>query len=689
MEAPPRLTGRCAKALTWLKWGGDVRTILAGLALALYACTPAPPPPPARDYAPTITRDAYGVPEVHGRDDAEAAYGIAMAHAEDNFETIQLVILSARGRVAAHSGRDGAPADFLWHLLGMREAVETGYGDLSQEFRDIAEAYAAGLNAYGAAHPSEVLPGARNVTGRDVAAGSALTLPLFWGFERVLGVVSDKESHPCTIEAASAESIDRGSNAFAVAPSRSSDGHTRLIVNSHQPWAGPVAWYEAGVSSDSGWRMHGGLFPGSPFPVLGTNGDLGFAATVNLPDLADIYQLTTDDAHRGQYFIDGAWRRFETRQIWLWVKMGWITVPVPRTLHYSVHGPAFETADGWVAVRYAGAGEIRALEQFYRMGKARTYEQWREAMAMRAIPSFNFLYADRTGRIGFLYNAILPRRAAGPDWSGCVAGDRSDLIWPQGEYLDAPELIAPSSGWLYSTNGAPWSSTDPSVDMTPEQWPAVSPYIETYITNRGFRAVEILSPLTRISDAQLLAAKFDVTHSTRSRMAQAVTDILASTDPTLADAQAVLRAWDLRANAESPQAALALMMFYPIYTARRLGEPEPSPVDTVRAASEHLLRYFQRLDPPLGEVLRLRRGDVDLPLAGAPDTLRALRWTPESDGHLNADFGDGLMMVMDWAPNGALTTRVIHQWGASERPESEHYNDQAPLFAREEWRTLP
>jgi acyl-homoserine lactone acylase PvdQ len=666
-----------------------MRLILGVALLALASCSQATPAP-NRNYAPTITRDAYGVPHVHGRDDAEAAYGIALAHAEDNFETIQLVILSSRGRVAAHAGRDGAPADFLWHLLGVRETVEAGYEtELSPEFRAIAEAYAAGINAYGAAHPDEVLPGARNVTGRDVAAGSALTLPLFWGFDSVLSVLTNEDSHPCAIQEASAESIFRGSNAFAVAPSRSSDGHTRLIVNSHQPWAGPVAWYEAGVSSDSGWRMHGGLFPGSPFPVLGTNGDLGFAATVNLPDLADLYLLRTDNAHRGQYFYDGEWRRFEKRTIWLWIKMGWFTVPIPRTLHYSVHGPAFETADGWVAVRHAGAGELRALEQFYRMGKARSYEQWREAMAMRAIPSFNFIYADRTGRIGFLYNAILPRRTEGPDWSGCVPGDTSTLVWPQGEYLDAPELIDPRSGWLFSTNGAPWSSTDPVSDIAPEQWPEVSPHVETYITNRGFRAVEILSPLARISDQQLLDAKFDVTHSTRSRMALAVSAILETDDPTLIQAQEVLRAWDLRANAESRQAALAILMFYPIYNARRFGQPEPDPRETARNAAQYLHRHFGRLDPPLGDVLRLRRGEVDLPLEGAPDALRALRWVEDDDGKLRADFGDGFMMVMDWAPDGALTTRVIHQWGASERADSPHYNDQSPLYARREWRTLP
>jgi acyl-homoserine-lactone acylase len=659
--------------------------------LALVTCAP-PAPPPAADFHPTITRDAYGVPHVHGRTDAEAAYGIALAHAEDNFATIQITVLLGRGRLGAHLGEEGAKSDFLWHLLGIRRSVEERYErDISPEFRAIVEAYAAGLNEYAAEHPSAVLPGARNITGRDVIAGSALTVPLFWGFERTLGQVVTEEAHPCTPPQASAESIDWGSNAFAVSPRRSSDGHTRLIVNSHQPWAGPVAWYEAGVSSDEGWRMHGGLFPGSPFPVLGTNGHLGFAATVNLPDLADIYSLTTDDQHRGQYFFEGEWQRFETRQIWLWVKVGWFTIPVPRTLHFTVHGPAFQTADGWVAVRYAGAGELRALEQFYRMGRAQNYEQWREAMAMRAIPSFNFMYADETGRIGYLYNAILPRRAEGYDWAGCVAGDTSANVWPMDQYLDAPELIDPSSGWLASTNGAPWYSTDEGASPTPEQYPDAAPYIESYVTNRGYRAVEILSPLRSISNEQLLAAKFDITSSERSRTVEMINVILAAdsaNDSDLASIQALLRTWDRRAANDSPAAALVGLSFQPLYNAAREGRPQPDPVAAAREAAAHLRTHFARLDPPLGDVLRLRRGDVDLPLEGAPDVLRALRWHDDPDGRAVADFGDGFMMVMDWSPDGSLSTRAIHQWGASDRPESPHFNDQSEMYARREWRTL-
>ena len=659
---------------------------------ALAACD-APPPPPApaaRAYHFETTRDGYGVPTIHGHDDADAAYGLALAHAEDNFRTIQLVVLASRGRLGALLGEQGAKSDFLWNLLDVQGSVARGYDrDLSPEIRAIFTAYADGLNAYGLAHPSEVLPGAQNVTGRDVAAGSALTLPLFWGFDGVLGRLADEHAHPCAVQRASAQAIDWGSNAFAVAPSRSADRHTRVILNSHQPWDGPVAWWEARVESDSGWRMHGGLFPGAPFPVVGTNGVLGWAATVNLPDLADIYRLRTDARHRDQYFYDGQWRRFETRLIWLRVKIGPVVVPVPRTLRYTVHGPAFQTGDGWVAVRYAGAGEIRALEQFYRLGRAQNFEQWRAAMAMHAIPSFNFIYGDNTGRIAYLYNAILPRRAAGYDWSGCVPGDTHTTLWRQGDWVRAPELVAPTSGLLYSANGAPWSSTDPSADLRPADYPDAAPGIETYLTNRGLRAVEVLAGQRSISDAQLLGAKFDVTYSAHSRMADAIGEILAadaSHDTELANIQTRLRAWDMRSNSENRGAALANLMFEPLYEARRGRQPEPNPIVTARAAGRYLIQHFHRLDPAWGDVLRLRHGNVDLAMDGANDVLRGIRWARESDGRLNANFGDGLMMVMDWAPDHTLSVRVIHEWGASSHETSPHYNDQSALYVAHGWR---
>src|SRR5947208_608514 len=80
----------------------------------------------------------------------------------------------------------------------------------------------------------------------------------------------------------------------AVTPSRSADGATRLLVNSHQPYTGAVAWYEAVLESGEGWHVAGGFFPGTPFMLHGHNAHLGWANTVNAPDLVDVYRLVTN-----------------------------------------------------------------------------------------------------------------------------------------------------------------------------------------------------------------------------------------------------------------------------------------------------------------------------------------------------------------------------------------------------------
>src|SRR6187402_2810570 len=176
-------------------------------------------PPPGR-YDVRILRDTWGVPHVFGRTDADAAYGLAFAHAEDDFETIQWSLLAARGRLAARLGPEGAPNDFVVQLLRVRDVVDAGYErDLLPATRALCEAYADGVNHYAALHPEKVWPGLFPAKGRDVVAGFVHKLPFFFGLDRVLtNLLSEKADAPPLA----------GSNAFAIAPSRSADGATRL-----------------------------------------------------------------------------------------------------------------------------------------------------------------------------------------------------------------------------------------------------------------------------------------------------------------------------------------------------------------------------------------------------------------------------------------------------------------------------
>ena len=646
--------------------------------------------PAAQETAPRdvlVRRDRWGVPHVRGATDADAAYGLAWAHAEDDFPTIQEVMAATRGRSGELTGRRGAAQDYAYHLLRVREGVEARDAtDLSPSTRAVVEAYAAGLNRYAADHPSELrLRGLFPVTGEDIVAGFALTSPFFFGLDRVLGALHAGEPLPRETGPAT----ERGSNAFAVAPSRSADGATRLLLNSHQPWSGPVAWYEAHVASGEGLDFAGAVFPGSPVPLNGHNGVLGWANTINRPDLIDVYRLTlSEDGER--YRFDGKWLPLERRRVWLKVRFGPIVLPVPQTVRRSVHGPVMVNRAGAYAIRYAGMGEIRQVEQYLRLAKARSYEAWLAAMRMQAVPATNFIYADRTGRIGLFYNAKFPRRAPGFDWRGVLPGDTSRAVWTGYEPFDAgPRLIDPAAGFLANANNTPFVATEPASDLRPSDY---SPLlgIEGDMTNRMRRAVELMKPLPKISADDLWRVKMDTGFSPDSvqmRFVQIVIGLEANTDREFAAAQALLAEWDGNLDGVGRADALAALFLHPVNRARYTRRPLPDPRTALSEAAAFLRQHHGRLDPPLGSLLRLRRGELDLPLTGGPDVLRAIGWEPSRHGRLIADFGDAYIMEVTWDADGRVAARSVHQFGAAtSRPHSRHYADQSPLFVRGELR---
>ena len=104
-----------------------------------------------------IVRDNYGVPHIFAKTDAEVAYGLAWAHAEDDFETIQLAYLAGNSMLSNHLGLEGAPADFISKFIGSEEIVDNKYDEVSDEYKLVLEGYALGLNSYAKKFPDKVL----------------------------------------------------------------------------------------------------------------------------------------------------------------------------------------------------------------------------------------------------------------------------------------------------------------------------------------------------------------------------------------------------------------------------------------------------------------------------------------------------------------------------------------------------
>lgn len=658
----------------------------------------------ASRYDAEITRDEWGVPRVIGATGADAAFALAFAHAEDDFPTVQDALRQALGAQMLAADESEARTAWLVQALGVPDLVRAEYEtQLSAEMRTALEAYAAGLNYYAALHPDERAPDLYPLTGQDVAGLSAFYSPMFYGLGRALADLIAPERPR---EAGRGQELqvfwleensdsELGSNAFAVAPARSDDGATRLIINSHQPVEGPVSWYEAHmISRDGRLNFAGGTFPGSPVMHVGSSPDLGYAATVNAPDLIDLYEITLSDDGR-QYRLDGAWVDLETRParmlVHLWGPFAWqVTLPVERT----AHGPVIRNDQGAFALRHATHDDIRSVEQAWRSMHARDLDEYQGVMEMLAMGSTNRIVADADGRIARFYGARMPLRVEEPgiDWTGILPGDRSDLIWNDFAPLDAlPHMIDPAAGYVLEANHSPFRVTGTDEDPVVSGFPA-SFGIETRMTNRGLQAVDLMAGLETVSREALLAVKFDDSYHPESEMMTLRAQLLAmdwSHDPALVEAAAVIAAWDGRTNQENRQAALAVKTFAPITTAPLLGITPPLLTDTFAEAVARLNTHFGTLEPEWGAVNRLMRGDESIPLDGGPDVLRAVYPAPQDDGTYRMVAGDGLTFLAEWLPDGAFALWAVHQFGASTRADSPHFTDQMEMFAAEAWRRVP
>ncbi len=704
--------------MKWLKGGAIALVGVLMLAFVTLASwepffASAASPSGNRIYTAEIIRDDFGVPHIYGATDADTAFGVAIAHAEDDFFTLQDVVAMARGRYGAIAGEEGAKVDFVYHLIDAGGTAEREYPKLRQDTRALFEAYAAGLNQYAADHPGEVkLANLFPVSGIDVAAGFSLRQPFFFGLDSVIGPLVAGEDlrrehgpdipgfprpplegtappapapqQARTLVLPLGEDAEHlGSNAFAVAPEKSG-GPTTLISNSHQPLRGGVAWYELVVESGEGWHFAGANFPGSPFPFLGHNENLGWTNTVNTPDMIDVYKLELD-ASGTRYRLDGEWRDLESKWVTLPVKLGPVVLPIRREVLRSVHGPVIRNDKGAFAIRYGGIGQLQQLDAYYRLNKAKTFADWETQIARLAIPSTNFIYADQTGTIAYVYNAAIPDRPEGvqADWRSVLPGNRSELIW-QGavDFAALPRIVNPASGWLYNSNNTPFTAAGAGSDLDPQAFSPVMG-IELKQTNRSRRAYKLLSEAGVLDRVTLERIKYDTGYE-REGYVDKLYDALEAMPAKgeLAAARDLLLTWDFTADNRGKADALALLMIRDFMSADYNQKPFPDVAEKLQAAADHLTTHFGRLDPPMADLLRLRQGDLDLPLDGGSDTLRAsTTWDVAEDGRLSLKHGDSFIQWVEWQPGQRVSSRSIQPFGAaSTRPQSPHYTDQMKLF---------
>lgn len=647
----------------------------------------------------TIVRDQWGVPHVYGKTDAATAYGLAWAQAEDNFHDMQTNLMISRGRLGEVDGPEGAQFDFVVQFARVREMVEEKYeSDVSDNFKKVLEGYCQGVNEYAEAHPEELrLKDLTPINPYDVLVGYSASMALLSGLPYPL--ISILEGRPDDLGPYQLDGS--GSNAFAFNSSKTEDGQVYLANNSHQPLDGNLAWYEAHLVSDEGWNVMGALFPGGVSVFTGATPNLAWAHTVNVSDFVDVYKLSMHPKNKLQYKFDGEYRTLEEKKIKLKVKVGPIKIPVKKKAWWSVYGATVKGKDGhYYSFRFSANMGVKAAEQWYSMNKAQNFTEFYQCLEMGGLASTNIVYGDANDTIFFIDNGNFPFRDRAYNWKEVLPGDTSATLWE--DFHSTEELVQvlqPISGYVFNTNNTPFTSSGPLDNPRRRDYdPTLGNY--QYENNRSLRVMEILSEIDKISWQDFLRLKYDQQYpdSMYIFFMSNPTDIFnldADEFPAIRKEIELLHSWDRVGNAESEGAAMSLVTMHYLFKNiikrhefyKRNEIPKPEIAEAIGLAREHLIKHFGTTKVTLGEVQRLVRGDNDYPLSGLEDQIASMRSVKWEDGRFKGTLGESYIQLVRFSEKG-IEIRSSINFGASNRKESPHYDDQVDLHLNKQTKEM-
>lgn len=638
----------------------------------------------------TIARDSFGVPHIFAPTDPEVAYGIAWAHAEDDFETLQLVVLSGKTKLGTALGRKGAEGDYVIQLLRCRETVDEQWNTLDSDFVALIKGYVAGLNAYANAHPGEVkYKQAFPFDEKEYLTAVVFSISLFCGVDDVIPqILGGKVATIPGFQTA-------GSNSFAMNSKKTTTGESFLAINAHQPNTGPVAFYEAHLQSEQGWNMLGGLFPGGCLIFHGTNEYLGWAHTVNYQDKIDVYQLEMNPANNNQYKFDGEWLTLEENKAKLKVKG--VPVTIGKKIWWSKYGPTLKTDKGVFAMRVPALMDIKALEQWYRMNKAKNFTEFYKALSMTSLPMFNIMYADRYDTIFYVSNGKMPRRNPDPkyNWKSTLPGNTSATLWTEFKPItELPQYVNPPSGYLFNNNHSPFLATDPAYTLDRNKFDKNDGY-ELYNNNRSKRVTELING-DKVDYEHFKLIKFDRQLPKQLQYPYGIDTMLsldAAQYPALKEVISNFQAWDKKALADSKGAAIFLITYY--YLADKLkGTPsrqitKAESVETYQYVYDYMMKNFGKTDLTLGDVQKLVRGDDERPAWGIPDVICPTFTEPYKNGMRKVTGGDAYICLVRYPKDGSLPQiETINTFGASMNPASPHFKDQMTMFQNQQLKKM-
>lgn len=659
----------------------------------------------------TIIRDKWGIPHIYGKTDADTVFGLMYAQAEDDFNRIEVNYLNAIGRLAEAEGEKEIFRDLRMRLFIEEGEMKRLFNQSPEWLQKLMKAYADGLNYYLYTHPDTqpmvikrfepwmALTFSEGSIGGDIVRVSINEL------ENLYGTPKERKITEAQLDF---DLEPRGSNGFAIAPSKTKNGNALLYINPH---TSHYFRQEAHMVSEEGLNAYGALTWGQFFIYQGFNSKNGWMHTSNRADVIDEYVETIVEKNNEYFYLhDGKEKPLKKSIITISYKTDNGMNSKDFTVYHSHHGPIIREENGkWISVQMMNVPDT-ALNQSYTRTKTNNYNEYHDMMELKSNSSNNTIYADADGTIAYFHGNFHPIRDTSFDWNHPVDGTNPATDWKGLHSVDeAINAINPESNWLYNSNNWPFTLTDSEYSPQKKDYPS---YMSVNFENpRGEHALRIFPDLKDMTIDSLITASYD---SYLPIFAQMIPNLVAAYQGASIEIKTrtkepveLLAEWDFRSSIDSKEMSLAafwgneLWSLIPIkndpfsvYEFLRNEVSGEQYLNALSSAVNKMNHDFGTWKIPYGEINRMQRisGDIiqvfDDKKPSTPVGMTSGRWGAlasfgsqqfSNTKKMYGTNGNSFVAAVEFGER--VKAKALLAGGINSNPASPHFDDQLEIYS--------
>ncbi len=286
-----------------------------------------------------------------------------------------------------------------------------------------------------------------------------------------------------TQEFFSIPTMSEGSNNWVIGKSRSATGNTWLANDPHLELRRPPFWYWVHLKSNES-DVIGSTVPGIPVFTAGTNRTLSWGLTTSYLPASRVAYVSREELGSIE----------ESRPV-IWFKLGFLKLPyffkkIRRTNGLSGALPLLpvkELKKQEMVLTWSGYHlDAHDFHHLFRLHQSHHVQEFEENLSQIGIPSWNFVFTDQSGSIGYRANGKIPKVENKLEYGIPHRNLKELQSLPEFGHLflsktEMPHLINPKRDYIATANNRQWNQDS--------QMSIGEPFPKTF---RAFRIEELI-----------------------------------------------------------------------------------------------------------------------------------------------------------------------------------------------------